>query len=170
MSIILGIDPGSRCTGYGIVRAQKQKLQYLSSGFIRLSQEDMAQRLHHLYHTLTELIQTYQVQEAAIEQVFLHANVNSALKLGQARGAALAACGQFAASVAEYTARQIKQSVVGYGQADKIQVQDMVKMLLLLPNLPQADEADALAAAICHSHYQANGALANKRLRRGRMR
>ena len=121
---------------------------------------------------LTEVLQQYQVDAAAIEEIFMHANPGSALKLGQARGAAIVAVGQTGVPLAEYTARQIKQSVVGYGGADKAQVQHMIKTLLQLPAIPQADEADALATAMCHAHFSQGltGLLVGKTRRRGRLR
>ncbi len=172
MPVILGIDPGSRCTGYGLIHSQGSKQTYLHSGYVRLTADQTAARLHTIYACISELIQHYGVQEMAIEQIFIHVNPGSALKLGQARGAAMVAGGQAQLTVAEYTARQIKQSVVGYGAADKTQMQRMVQTLLRLPALPQTDEADALATALCHAHFRQGltGLLAGRSRRRGRSR
>ncbi len=156
MSIILGIDPGSRITGYGIVEQQGNKFTYVASGCIRLSGDELAGRLQQIFKGVSEIISQYHPKEFAIEQVFMAKNPDSALKLGQARGAAIVAATQFDLPVAEYAARQIKQSVVGNGGADKAQVQHMVKFLLKLPGTPQADAADALAVALCHGHTHQN--------------
>lgn len=152
MPIILGIDPGSRITGYGVIDATSNKQRYISSGSIRVAKGSFSEQLKQIYTGISELITLYHPEEAAIEQVFVHANVNSALKLGQARGAAIVAMAQDGISIAEYSARQVKQAVVGYGNAEKTQVQHMVKLLLKLQNELQADEADALAIAICHAN------------------
>lgn len=151
--IILGIDPGSRLTGYGIIQAgPHQKHTYLASGYISIEKETLGGKLKKIHTTLTELIQTYRPVEAAFEQVFVYENAGTALKLGQARGASIAAAALHDVSIHEYTARQVKKSVVGTGAAQKEQVQHMVKLLLNLPALPQADEADALAVALCHAY------------------
>lgn len=153
MPIILGIDPGSRITGYGIINSAGSKQQYIASGSIRINEDNFAAKLQKIFTSICEIIKLYQPQEAAIEQVFVHANVNSALKLGQARGAAIVAVAhQGQIDIAEYSARQVKQAVVGYGNAEKAQVQRMIQMMLGLKALPQADEADALAIAICHAN------------------
>ncbi|MBT4520156.1 MAG: crossover junction endodeoxyribonuclease RuvC [Halieaceae bacterium] len=154
MSLILGIDPGSRKTGFGIISYVQGRSEYITSGVIRLEATELPQRLGVLFDSLSELLELHCPQELAIEQVFMASNASSALKLGQARGAAIAACVAKGLSVAEYSARQIKKSVVGTGAADKTQVQHMVKMLLKLPGTPQEDAADALAAALCHAHTQ----------------
>lgn len=112
----------------------------------------MAERLHQIYAGLCEVIKTYQPHESSIEQVFMNKNANSALKLGQARGAALVALAGQGLSIAEYTPRRIKQAIVGYGNAEKQQVQHMIKIILNLPKTPQADAADALAIAVCHAN------------------
>lgn len=151
--IILGIDPGSRITGYGLIDAQKQKYVYLASGCVRVTAEALGQRLLQIFEGLQHVIAQYQPVVCAIEQVFVHRNVDSALKLGQARGVAMVASSYHGLEIGEYTPRQIKQAVVGYGGADKTQVQHMVKTLLSLNATPQADAADALAVAICHSHH-----------------
>jgi crossover junction endodeoxyribonuclease RuvC len=151
MPIIIGIDPGSNVTGYGIIDSNGIKYQYLASGFLRL-QGEYYQKLQQVYDAITKIMSQYQPDEAAIEEVFVHANANSALKLGQARGAALVALAQGNIKIAEYPTRKIKQAIVGYGGAEKLQVAQMVKLLLKLSQLPQADEADALAVAICHAN------------------
>lgn len=152
MSIILGIDPGSRLTGYGVIRQTGRQLTYLGSGCIRTGVDDLPSRLKRIYAGVSEIILQFQPDVFAIEQVFMAKNADSALKLGQARGAAIVAAVNNQLPVFEYAARLVKQSVVGTGAADKKQVQHMVKMLLKLPASPQADAADALAIAITHSH------------------
>jgi crossover junction endodeoxyribonuclease RuvC len=152
MSLILGIDPGSRKTGFGIINYVSGRSEYVTSGVIRLPEGDLAGRLRIIYDSVTELVELHCPQELAIEQVFMARSAGSALKLGQARGAAIVACVTRDMAVSEYSARQIKQSVVGTGAADKTQVQHMVKVLLQLAAEPQEDAADALAAALCHAH------------------
>ena len=154
MAIILGIDPGSRFTGYGVIKQQGMRFEYLGSGCIKMGDKPMAQRLKIIFQGVTQLIEQYQPNSFAIEQVFMAHNPDSALKLGQARGAAMVAASLLSLEVNEYSARQVKQAVVGTGAADKSQVQQMVKSLLKLPGKPQADAADALAIAICHGHSQ----------------
>lgn len=153
--LILGIDPGSRITGYGVINAVGARIDYVASGCIRISGDILAERLQQVYAGVSEVIERYQPQEMAIEQVFMARNADSALKLGQARGVAIVAAANQALPVAEYAARRVKQSVVGNGNADKVQVQHMVAHLLKLPGLPQADAADALAIALCHAHTTA---------------
>lgn len=152
MSIILGIDPGSRITGYGVIRQQGRQLIYLGSGCIRVDAQTLADKLHIIFSGVSEVIAQFTPQQFAIEQVFMARNPDSALKLGQARGAAIVAATSHHLTVAEYSARQIKQAVVGTGAANKNQVQAMVKSLLNLPGTPKADAADALGVAICHCH------------------
>jgi crossover junction endodeoxyribonuclease RuvC len=147
--IILGIDPGSRITGYGVIQVMGNRHTYIASGCIRTQGTDMAPRLQQIFKNLSEIMVTYQPHEVAIEQVFMQKNVSSALKLGQARGAAIVAAGD--RPLSEYSARQVKLAVVGYGAAEKSQVQQMVKILLKLSGIPQADAADALAIALCHA-------------------
>lgn len=154
MPIILGIDPGSRKTGYGIIEANGDKLRYIDCGVIRLPTGDLPERLKLIAAGLGEVIHLHSPQFAAIEDVFMANNAGSALKLGQARGAAIVAAVQNDVTVAEYTARQIKQAVVGKGAADKDQVQYMIRLLLKLDFKPQEDAADALAAAVCYAHTQ----------------
>lgn len=152
MTVILGIDPGSRVTGYGVIREEKRNLHYIDSGCIRTSQGELSQRLVEIFDGICQLMEHYNPQEVAIEQVFMHQNPNSALKLGQARGAAMVAAATHRIKINEYSAREVKQAVVGYGAARKEQVKQMVINLLHLPGAPQNDAADALAIAICHSH------------------
>lgn len=154
MSIILGIDPGSRITGYGVIRAQGRHLEYLGSGCIRLPDVELAEKLRMIHDGVRELIIQYRPEQFAIERVFMSKNADSALKLGQARGAAIVAAACQELPVAEYAAREIKQAVAGTGGADKAQVQAMVTHVLKLPASPQADAADALGVAICHAHTQ----------------
>ncbi|MDM8547848.1 crossover junction endodeoxyribonuclease RuvC [Candidatus Venteria ishoeyi] len=152
---LLGIDPGSRLTGFGIIETQNQQsqsLHYITSGCIRTGNGTMPERLQAIFSGLDSLIQLHKPDMVAIEQVFMHRNADSALKLGQARGAAIVAAVNQQLAVAEYSPTAIKQAVVGHGHADKTQVQHMVKTLLGLSASPQADAADALAVAICHVH------------------
>ncbi|MDF7666294.1 crossover junction endodeoxyribonuclease RuvC [Orbaceae bacterium ESL0727] len=152
MAIILGIDPGSRLTGYGVIRQIGRQLTYLGSGCIRTAADDLPTRLQRVYAGVSEIILQFHPDMFAIEQVFMARNADSALKLGQARGAAIVAAVNNHLPVYEYAARLVKQSVVGTGSADKKQVQHMVKLLLKLPASPQADAADALGIAITHAH------------------
>lgn len=152
--IILGIDPGSRCTGYGIIWTQGAKHGCITHGQIRTKGNEVNQRLQQIQQGLITVIAAHCPNEAAIEQIFTLRNPKSALKLGQARGAALAATAAHNLPIAEYSARKIKLAVVGYGAATKAQVQHMVSVLLKLPTPPQADAADALAIALCHAHTQ----------------
>ncbi len=154
MALILGIDPGSRKTGFGIIDTQGSRATYVSSGVIRVPDESLPLRLKLIFDSVTEIIQEYMPDEMAIEHVFMAKSAGSALKLGQARGAAIVAAVNQNLPVSEYEARKIKQSVVGNGAADKIQVQHMVKTLLQLPGAPQEDAADALATALCHANTQ----------------
>ncbi|MEA1065269.1 crossover junction endodeoxyribonuclease RuvC [Erwinia sp. HR93] len=156
MAIILGIDPGSRITGYGVIRQEGRQLQYLGSGCIRTRVDDLPARLKLIYAGVTEIITQFQPDFFAIEQVFMAKNADSALKLGQARGVAIVAAVNGSLPVFEYAARQVKQTVVGTGAAEKSQVQHMVRNLLRLPSNPQADAADALAIAITHCHLSQN--------------
>lgn len=150
---ILGIDPGLRATGFGVIVVNGNCMNYVTSGVIRTdaNQLDLPKRLGIIFHSLNELITEFEPDAAAIEQVFVNVNPQSTLLLGQARGAALCALVTHQLSVAEYTALQLKQAVVGNGRANKKQVQEMVKHLLHLPSAPQADAADALGIAICHA-------------------
>lgn len=150
--IILGIDPGSVVTGFGLIEIHNKKPQYLASGAIRIKAEAPYLKLKEIYQGLSEIIQAYHPVESAIEQTFMNKNAASALKLGQARGAAMAALAMHDLTVAEYSAKQVKQAVVGYGAADKSQVAHMVATLLNIKHTLQSDAADALAVALCHFH------------------
>jgi len=150
--LILGIDPGSRITGFGIINSVGGRNEYVASGCIRIKGEELPERLKQVYAGVDEVIERYCPQEMAIEQVFMAKNADSALKLGQARGVAIVAGANHDLPVHEYAARKVKQAVVGNGGADKSQVQHMVMNILKLPGLPQADAADALAIALCHAH------------------
>lgn len=170
-AIILGIDPGSCITGYGIIHIEGSELKYLDSGCIKVANAVFSERLEKIFTSLQQVLQQYAPNEAAVEQVFMHINPNAALKLGQARGAALVAAALAKLTVCEYSARQVKQSVVGYGAANKQQVQHMVRVLLNLDHTPQADAADALAIAICHAQArQLAGRGLKQGFRRGRRR
>jgi crossover junction endodeoxyribonuclease RuvC len=169
---ILGIDPGLRVTGYGVIEKQANKLVYVASGCIKSSSGELPQRLKAILNCVEEVIRTHQPAEVAVEKVFVNVNPQSTLLLGQARGAAICAAVHHDLPVAEYTALQVKQAVVGNGHAAKEQVQEMVKRLLKLPGLPSPDSADALACAICHAHGGLGlGSIATKgfRMRRGRL-
>ncbi|CAA0078987.1 Crossover junction endodeoxyribonuclease RuvC [BD1-7 clade bacterium] len=154
MTIVLGIDPGSRKTGFGVVHSHAGKHTYIASGVIRVGDYIFAERLRRIYESLQTIIEEHCPQIMVVEQVFMSNNANSALKLGQARGAAITAGAMADLRVEEYSARQIKQAVVGTGAADKHQVQHMVKHILKLSKTPQEDAADALAAALCHIHTE----------------
>ncbi|MHB8914961.1 MAG: crossover junction endodeoxyribonuclease RuvC [Thiobacillus sp.] len=149
---ILGIDPGLRLTGFGLIEKSGQKLTYIASGVVKSGDGELPQRLGVLFAGLNEVIATYQPDTCAVEIVFVNVNPQSTLLLGQARGAVICAAVSSNIPVAEYTALQIKQAVVGHGKAAKEQVQEMVKRLLNLPVAPTADAADALACAIAHAH------------------
>ncbi|OYV54263.1 MAG: crossover junction endodeoxyribonuclease RuvC [Legionella sp. 21-45-4] len=159
MTIILGIDPGSRITGYGLIEVNPRQIRYLDSGCIRTSEGDLSSRLLDIFNGICQLMERFAPHEVAIEQVFMHQNPSSALKLGHARGVAMVACASHRVKVYEYSPRQVKQSVVGYGAAEKDQVKHMVMRLLSLTKPPQADAADALAIGICH-HNMRSGLLA----------
>ena len=168
----MGIDPGLRITGFGVIEKTGQKLSYVSSGCIRTPTGELAPRLKSILDGLEEVIESFQPEQVAIEKVFVNVNPQSTLLLGQARGAAICAVVLKNLPVAEYTALQVKQAVVGNGHAAKEQVQDMVQRLLKLDGAPQADAADALACAICHAHGgQGLGKLATAgyRVRNGRL-
>ncbi|TAL66562.1 MAG: crossover junction endodeoxyribonuclease RuvC [Legionella sp.] len=172
MTIILGIDPGSRITGYGLIKESNRKMEYLDSGCIRTSVDGaLSEKLLQIYDGICQLMDEYSPNEIAIEQVFMHQNPNSALKLGHARGVAMVAAASHRVTICEYSAREIKQAVVGYGAAEKEQINHMVVSLLSLNSAPQKDAADALAIAICHSHRR-NGLTAalggQRRTSRGR--
>jgi crossover junction endodeoxyribonuclease RuvC len=156
VTTILGIDPGSRKTGFGVIKMVNGKAQYIASGVIRLPVDQaLPIRLGVLFDSINQIIDAHAPTEMSVEQVFLAKSADAALKLGQARGAAMVAGVQRGLLISEYSARQIKQSVVGTGAAVKTQVQHMVKVLLALPASPKEDAADALAAALCHAHTRA---------------
>lgn len=150
MTVIIGVDPGSRRTGYGVIRLEGNRHHYIDSGYINLMAYPVTERLRRIYLGLQEVIALHQPHEAAIEQVFMAENPNSALKLGQARGAAIVALDTI--PYAEYSAREVKKSVVGSGAAQKEQVQFMVCRILNVTGRVQPDAADALAVALCHAH------------------
>jgi crossover junction endodeoxyribonuclease RuvC len=148
---VLGIDPGSQRTGFGVLDAAGSRLTYVASGVIRTGQGDFAARLCEIFRCMQTIVAQYQPQEIAIERVFVNRNPDSALKLGQARGAAICGTANAKVEVFEYATRQIKQAVVGSGSAEKAQVQMMMRSLLKLDGPVPADAADALAAAVCHA-------------------
>jgi crossover junction endodeoxyribonuclease RuvC len=149
---ILGIDPGLRVTGFGLIQRAGQQLAYLTSGVVRTPAGELPDRLKAILDSLGEVIAQHSPDQVAVEKVFVNANPQSTLLLGQARGAAICAAVSRGLPVSEYTALQVKQAVVGNGHAAKEQVQEMVRRLLALPGDPSADAADALACAICHAH------------------
>ncbi len=163
MTLILGIDPGSRVTGWGLVKQTGSRNEFIDCGCLWVGEKDeaMPNRLRDIYVGLTEIVGKHGPVEAAIEKVFMGKSADSALKLGQARGVALVACINSGLSVAEYSAKQVKQAVVGTGSADKSQVQAMIRLLLKLPEVPPADAADALAVALCHANSRASLARMN---------
>lgn len=168
---ILGIDPGLQVTGFGVIDKSGQRLAYVASGRVRSGRGTLAERLKVLLEGLAEVIAAHRPQQVVIEKVFVNVNPQSTLALGQARGAAICAAVLAGLPVAEYTALQVKQAVVGNGKAKKPQVQHMVKQLLALAGEPGPDAADALACAICHAHGARLGRLSTRglRMRRGRL-
>ena len=167
MSRILGIDPGSRKTGFGIIELDKHKIHHVINGRLEVGDGDFADRLKQIFEGLTDIIQRYKPDMMAIEKVFLHKNADSALKLGQARGAAICAGVSQNLPVHEYSATQIKKAVVGNGHAKKEQVQYMMSVILKLPEIPVEDAADALACAITHANFAAVGGNQNTKLPAG---
>lgn len=152
--LVLGVDPGSLVTGYGLVKKEGGTLSYVAGGKISFPHPwPFHQRIHKIFSSLVEIIETYHPEEMSIEDIFFAKNVKSALKIGHVRGAALVAAVQCGVKVFEYTPLQIKQSVVGYGRATKEQVRAMVKLLLKLDTQFSLDTADALAVAICHHNW-----------------
>jgi crossover junction endodeoxyribonuclease RuvC len=168
---ILGIDPGLRVTGFGIIEKSGNRLTYVTSGCVKSGSGDLTVRLKTILDGLAEVIAANRPQEVAIEKVFVNVNPQSTLALGQARGTAICAAVIAGLPVAEYTALQVKQSVVGKGHAQKEQVQHMVRRLLALPGNPSPDAADALACAICHAHggRLGNVLIKNLRMKKGRL-
>ncbi|MGD2129173.1 MAG: crossover junction endodeoxyribonuclease RuvC [Lysobacterales bacterium] len=151
---ILGIDPGSRTTGYGIIEVDGDRISAVHHGVIKTGGGEFPERLGVIFAALKELIDEHRPSEVAVETVFVSHNVQSALKLGQARGAAVCAAISMGLPVSEYSPRSVKQAIVGRGGADKVQVQHMVSVLLRLAENPLEDAADALAVALCHQHTQ----------------
>ena len=169
---ILGIDPGLRLTGFGVVDRAGQRVAYVASGVIRTPDAALPDRLKAILDSLSRVIAEHRPDQVAVEKVFVNVNPESTLLLGQARGAAICAAVSCRLPVSEYTALQVKQAVVGKGHAAKVQVQQMVRRLLALPGDPSSDAADALACAICHAHGgQGLGGLATAgyRMRSGRL-
>ena len=153
MSRILGVDPGSLITGFGVIEAIGNHNRFIHCGAIRTPADDpLEQRLRGIFRGLSGVIREYRPEEVAVEQVFMARNPDSALKLGQARGVAILAAAEADLPVTQYPPRSVKQAVVGAGGADKTQVQHMVRILLNLQGELQADAADALAVALCHGH------------------
>lgn len=155
MTTILGIDPGSRSTGYAFIWVDGSKQGCITHGNISSKEENLCLRLDFIFQKLCQLITLHKPNEAAIEKVFIHQNAQSALKLGQARGAAIVAIAKYNIPIAEYSAKQIKQAAVGYGAAAKSQVQQMMQRIFQLETIPQNDAADALAVALCHGNTRA---------------
>lgn len=156
MSVILGIDPGSRVCGYGLIKAVGNKLEYISSGCIRVEHLPFMDRLQNIHAGISEIIKKYQPDEVALEEIFVGKSAVSALKLGQARGAVIVACTNQGLSIHEYPPNQIKKALVGRGRAEKSQMQHMVTSILALSSMPQKDAADALCVAVCHVHTRAS--------------
>jgi crossover junction endodeoxyribonuclease RuvC len=156
---VLGLDPGSQRTGYGVIDCHAGREQHVTSGCIDVGGQDMVVRLQRIYGAIAAVVLEHRPDVVAIERVFVHRNPDSALKLGQARGVALCAAASLGASVHEYAPRAIKIAITGYGAAAKPQVAQMVRNLLMLEIKPAADAADALAVALCHSQTRRLGAL-----------
>jgi len=169
---ILGVDPGLQVTGFGVIDKHGNRLAYVASGCVRSGRGELAARLKVLLEGLNEVIDAHRPAQVAIEKVFVNVNPQSTLLLGQARGTAICAAVLAGLPVAEYTALQVKQAVVGKGHAKKEQVQEMVKRLLALPGAPSPDAADALACAICHAHGGRLGGFSTRGLsfRKGRLK
>lgn len=155
---ILGIDPGSRVTGFGIIDSDGSRSRHVASGCVRTAGDDLPARLGEIYRELHAVIAAHGPQQVAVEQVFMARNASAALKLGQARGAAIVAAVDHRLPVYEYSAREVKQALVGKGSAEKEQVQYMVQLLLGLQGGMPLDESDALAIALCHAHNQVSRA------------
>ncbi len=151
---ILGIDPGSRLTGFGVLDCMSSRATYVASGAVRTREGAFPERLRLIFHSIKEIVEEYQPDIVAIESVFMHRNAGSALKLGQARSAAICATFGFELEIHEYAPREIKQAIVGTGAATKEQIQHMVKSLLNLDGDPAPDAADALATALCYAHQR----------------
>jgi len=152
--LVLGVDPGSIATGYGLVEKNNNQMSCIHAGAISSSSKiPFFQRIHKIYQSMVEIMDRYKPQEMAIEDVFFAKNVKSALKIGHARGAVLIAAVQSGVKIFEYTPLEIKQSVVGYGRATKEQVRSMVQVILKLDTKLNLDTSDALATAICHLNW-----------------
>jgi crossover junction endodeoxyribonuclease RuvC len=168
---ILGIDPGLRVTGFGVIDVQGRDLRYVASGVIRIAPGALPPRLKTIHDGVSEVVAQYRPDQAVAEIVFVNVNPQSTLLLGQARGAAITTLVVHGLAVHEYTALQVKQAVVGHGRAAKSQVQAMVQRLLCLPGIPSTDAADALACAICHAHAATmTDAASGTAMRGGRLR
>lgn len=168
---VLGIDPGSRITGFGLIEVSGNRVSYIESGCIRAEEGEFTVRLKTIFDGLCDVVGIYRPSEVAIEKIFMHRNADSALKLGQARGAAICAVMTRGLPVSEYTPSEVKQAMVGKGNAAKAQVQHMVQALLKLPGQPQADAADALAIAMCHVNTnKILGRIGAQGVRGGRLR
>jgi len=157
MPRVLGIDPGSRKTGFGLVESGRYHPTYVSSGVVRVEKLSGSERLKNIYLSINQLIEQYQPDVMAIEKVFVHKNPQSAITLGQARGVILCAAAMHDLPIMEYTPTQVKSTIVGKGHANKTQIQFMVQNLLRLTASPQEDAADALAIALCHDRYMSLG-------------
>ena len=153
---ILGIDPGSVHTGYGIIDMDGNRAIHVTHGQVTTQGGELSDKLGRIFRGINSVIGEFMPDECAVEKVFMYRNADSALKLGQSRGAAITVCAERNLPVFEYTANQVKQATVGKGHAGKTQVQYMVKVLLCLDGIPQADAADALAVALCHGHSREN--------------
>ena len=154
MPLILGIDPGSLKTGFGIIEHEGSRSTYVTSGIIRLPKAPLPERLKVIFDSVTEIVEEYSPRELSIEEVFMARDPKAAIKLGQARGAAIVAASSRDASLHEYSPNEIKQAITGRGHAEKQQIQHMVKILLGLTKSPATDAADALAVAICHGNIR----------------
>jgi len=150
---ILGVDPGSHRTGYGVIDMNQGKLSHVDNGLIVPGKKSFPEKLNGLFEGLQTIIKEFRPEEVAMEDVFMARNAASALKLGQARGALITACTQAELTVTPYSPTTIKRTIAGFGQAEKQQIQYMVKLLLRLPEIAQEDASDALAVAICHAHH-----------------
>jgi crossover junction endodeoxyribonuclease RuvC len=167
LTIILGIDPGSRFTGYGVIATSANKHRHIASGRINATQGEMPERLLKILDGLAAVIREHQPEEVAIEETFVNrVNAASALVLGQARGAAICAAAQAGLPVAEYAAAQVKVAIAGNGRAEKLQVQHMVKILLNVRAVLAADASDALAVALTHAHVRSTRLRAGVALKR----
>lgn len=172
MTRILGIDPGYQTTGYGVIDLEGNHVRHVAHGTVATGDGTLGERLACIFRGIGEVLDLNHPAEVAVEKVFMHRNADSALKLGQARGAAITACAEHGIAIFEYTPNQVKQATVGRGHAAKQQVQHMIRVLMCLTEVPRPDAADALAVAICHGHFREGvrrmGGIAG--MRRGRLR